>query len=107
MRMAIVRRLAADLNAGTEIVICPTVRDADGLALSSRNARLDPAERRQALAIPAALSAADDAFRLGTLKACAVPHRDFRRQFYFLLHKRKQKSQAITRWLDLCRGSGA
>ena len=69
---AIVRRLAADLNAGTEIVICPTVRDADGLALSSRNARLDPAERRQALAIPAALSAADDAFRLGERDAEAI-----------------------------------
>jgi pantoate--beta-alanine ligase len=69
---AIVRRLAADLNTGTEIVVCPTVRDADGLALSSRNARLDPAERRQALAIPAALAAADDAFRLGERDAEAI-----------------------------------
>jgi pantoate--beta-alanine ligase len=62
---AVVRRLAADLDTGTEIVVCPTVRDPDGLALSSRNARLDPAERRQALAIPAALAAADAAFRAG------------------------------------------
>jgi len=62
---AIVRRLAADLDTGTEIVVCPTVRDPDGLALSSRNARLDAAERRQALAIPAALAAADAAFRRG------------------------------------------
>jgi pantoate--beta-alanine ligase len=62
---AVVRRLAADLDTGTEIVVCPTVRDADGLALSSRNARLDPAERRQALAIPAALAAAGAAFRAG------------------------------------------
>ncbi len=62
---AVVRRLAADLDTGTEIVVCPTVRDADGLALSSRNARLDPAERRQALAIPSALAAADAAFRAG------------------------------------------
>jgi pantoate--beta-alanine ligase len=69
---ALVRRLAADLNTGTEIVVCPTVRDADGLALSSRNARLDPAERRQALAIPAALAAADAVFRLGERDAEAI-----------------------------------
>jgi len=62
---AVVRRLAADLNTGAEIVVCPTVRDADGLALSSRNVRLDPEARRQALAIPAALAAADDAHREG------------------------------------------
>ena len=62
---AVVRRLAADLDTGTEIVVCPTVRDADGLALSSRNVRLDPAARRQALAIPAALAAADAAHRAG------------------------------------------
>jgi pantoate--beta-alanine ligase len=68
----VVRRLAADLDTGTEIVVCPTVRDVDGLALSSRNARLDPAERRQALAIPAALAAADDAFRLGERDAEAI-----------------------------------
>ena len=55
---AVVRRLAADLDTGTEVVVCPTVRDSDGLAFSSRNARLDPAARRQALAIPAALAAA-------------------------------------------------
>jgi pantoate--beta-alanine ligase len=69
---AVVRRLAADLDTGTEIVVCPTVRDADGLALSSRNARLDPAERLQALAIPAALAAADAAFRLGERDAEAI-----------------------------------
>lgn len=46
-----------------------------------------------------------DAFRLGTLKACRVPHRDFRRQFFFLLHKQKHRGAGILRWLDLCRGS--
>jgi pantoate--beta-alanine ligase len=69
---AVVRRLAADLDSGTEIVVCPTVRDPDGLALSSRNARLDPAERRQALAIPAALAAADAAFGNGERDAEAI-----------------------------------
>jgi pantoate--beta-alanine ligase len=62
---AVVRRLAADLDLGAEVVVCPTVRDADGLALSSRNVHLDPAARRQALAIPAALAAAAGAHRAG------------------------------------------
>ena len=53
---AVVRRLAADLDTGTEIVACPVVRDHDGLALSSRNRYLDPGERDAALAIPAALA---------------------------------------------------
>ena len=45
-----------------------------------------------------------DAFKHGTLKACRVPHRDFRRQFYFLLHKQKVRSAGIDRWLKLCAG---
>jgi len=69
---AVVRRLAADLDAGTDIVVCPTVRDADGLALSSRNLRLDPAARRQALAIPAALAAADAAHRAGETEPARI-----------------------------------
>lgn len=39
----------------------------------------------------------------GVLKLCRVPHRDFRRQFFFLLHKRKYRSAGIKRWLALCR----
>jgi hypothetical protein len=39
----------------------------------------------------------------GALKICRVPHRDFRRQFFFLLHKQKYRSAGIQRWLDLCR----
>lgn len=62
---ALVRRLAADLDTGTVIVVCPTVRDADGLALSSRNAYLGRAEREQALAIPRALAAAARAVLAG------------------------------------------
>jgi DNA-binding transcriptional LysR family regulator len=45
----------------------------------------------------------EDAFRGGQLRPCRVPHRDFRRQFYFLLHKRKFRSAGISRWLELCR----
>jgi DNA-binding transcriptional LysR family regulator len=44
-----------------------------------------------------------DELAAGSLRACRVPHRDFRRQFFFLLHKRKYRSAGIERWLDLCR----
>jgi DNA-binding transcriptional LysR family regulator len=47
--------------------------------------------------------ALEDAFERGTLKPCRVPQRDFRRQFYFLLHKRKPASAAVERWLAFCR----
>jgi DNA-binding transcriptional LysR family regulator len=46
--------------------------------------------------------ALEDAFRHGSLRPCKVPHRDFRRQFFFLLHKQKFRSAGIQRWLDLC-----
>jgi DNA-binding transcriptional LysR family regulator len=46
--------------------------------------------------------ALDEAFRHGTLAACAVPGRDFRRQFCFVLHKQKHRSVAIQTWLELC-----
>jgi DNA-binding transcriptional LysR family regulator len=44
-----------------------------------------------------------DAFAAGTLHPCRVPHRDFRRQFFFLLHRQKHRSRGVLRWLDLCR----
>ena len=47
--------------------------------------------------------ALEDAFKRGTLAACRVPHRDFRRQFFFLLHRRKFRGAGIARWLELCR----
>ena len=64
-QVAVVHRLAADLDLGVEIRVCPTVREADGLALSSRNAYLDPAERRAATCLSRALSLASEAFGRG------------------------------------------
>jgi pantoate--beta-alanine ligase len=54
----IIRQMAADLDLDTHVVICPTVREADGLAMSSRNAYLKPEERRAAIALYRALVAA-------------------------------------------------
>jgi DNA-binding transcriptional LysR family regulator len=47
--------------------------------------------------------AVEDAFRHGSLVPCKAPHRDFRRQFYFVLHRRKYRSAGVQRWLELCR----
>jgi pantoate--beta-alanine ligase len=54
-QVAVLRRMAADLLLATEIVVCPIIRDADGLALSSRNAYLTAAQRGQALALSRAI----------------------------------------------------
>ena len=56
-QVAVVQRLVADLNLPLEIPVEPTVRDPDGLALSSRNVFLSPAERQVALALPRSLEA--------------------------------------------------
>ena len=62
---AVVRRLVADLDLPVTVVVCDTVRQADGLALSSRNVLLAPADRRRALGLVHGLQAAERAFDLG------------------------------------------
>ncbi len=58
-QVAVVRRMVRDLNLDVEVRALPTVRDADGLALSSRNVYLSPQERETALALPRALATRD------------------------------------------------
>lgn len=61
----VIRRLVRDLNLQLEIRVLPTVRDRDGLALSSRNVLLSPEERARALSLPRALAKGADTYRLG------------------------------------------
>ncbi|WP_432105170.1 pantoate--beta-alanine ligase [Streptomyces sp. bgisy091] len=80
-QLALVRRMVRDLNFGIDIVAVPTVRDPDGLALSSRNRFLSAEERRTALALPRALFAARDrlvAQQTLHARARTLPERDGR-----------------------------
>jgi pantoate--beta-alanine ligase len=62
---AVIRKMAADLNFALEVRVMPTVREPDGLALSSRNVYLGPEERAAALSLSAGLFAARDAWQRG------------------------------------------
>jgi len=64
-QLLVIRRMATDLAIGTEVVACPTVREPDGLALSSRNVHLSPAERAAAPVLHRALLAGRAAWRDG------------------------------------------
>jgi pantoate--beta-alanine ligase len=68
----VIRKLVRDLDIPVRIEVCPTIRDPDGLALSSRNAYLSPDERERALALSRALRAAEAAVATGTRDAAAV-----------------------------------
>lgn len=68
----VIRRMVRDLDMAVRIEVCPTVREPDGLAMSSRNAYLDTAERERACGLNRALEAADAAVRSGQRDASSV-----------------------------------
>jgi pantoate--beta-alanine ligase len=72
---AVIRRMAVDLNFPIEIVVCPTVREADGLAMSSRNMYLAPEQREAATVLFRSLSAAKELFESGERDAEAIRRR--------------------------------
>jgi pantoate--beta-alanine ligase len=69
---AVIRRMVRDLNFPVEIVICPIVREPDGLAMSSRNAYLNPDERQRALAVHRSLNRVENEFRAGERNAARL-----------------------------------
>lgn len=71
-QVAVIRRMTSDLNFPIEIIVGPTEREADGLAMSSRNTYLDPAERKAATVLHRALSAAQAAYASGERDAEAL-----------------------------------
>ncbi len=68
-QLAVIRRMARDLNFPLEVIACPTVRERDGLAMSSRNTYLNPEERGAAVVLYRALSDAKDIFQRGERNA--------------------------------------
>ena len=68
-QLVVVERLVRDLGLTPEVVACPTIREADGLAMSSRNAFLGEAERKAATVLSRALIAAEDAYEAGERSA--------------------------------------
>lgn len=64
-QVAVIRHMVRDLNLPVQIVVCPIVREADGLAMSSRNAYLDAQERKDALTLFQALVSVEKAWRAG------------------------------------------
>ena len=71
-QVAVLRKMVRDLNFDLELVVCPTVREADGLALSSRNRYLSAEERGQALVLSRALRRVEERIAQGVLESAAL-----------------------------------
>jgi pantoate--beta-alanine ligase len=74
-QLTVIRRMVVDLDLPVEVVSGPTVRDPEGLALSSRNAYLSPRQRQQALALSRSLFAVREAWNGDATSARAALHR--------------------------------
>jgi pantoate--beta-alanine ligase len=74
-QLVVIRRMAKDLDFNLQIIACPTVREMDGLAMSSRNVRLTPEHRSQAPCLYKALSVAGSAFRSGIRETARLRER--------------------------------
>lgn len=68
----VIRQLVADLNVPIDVRVCPIVREADGLAMSSRNAYLSDSERQRALALPRSLRLAEELVASGEREVAAI-----------------------------------
>ena len=68
-QVAVIRRFVRDLNFPVEIAVCPIVREPDGLAMSSRNAYLNPADRQRALVLQRSLREVEKQFHAGETRA--------------------------------------
>ncbi|HEY5596415.1 MAG TPA: pantoate--beta-alanine ligase [Candidatus Bipolaricaulota bacterium] len=73
-QMVVLQRMVLDLNFNVQIVVCPTVREPDGLAMSTRNAYLNPAQRQAATVLYRALQAAQAQWKQGVRDAEALCH---------------------------------
>ncbi len=71
-QVAVLRRMVRDLNFDLDLVVCPIVREADGLAMSSRNRYLNPTERKQALVLSRAVEEVRGLFSAGEAKAAVL-----------------------------------
>lgn len=68
----VIKKMAADLNMNVRVVICPTVRESDGLAMSSRNVYLNPEQRKGAVVLYRSLLVAKDLFAIGERNAAVI-----------------------------------
>jgi pantoate--beta-alanine ligase len=71
-QVRVIQQMVRDLNVPVEVVVCPTVREPDGLALSSRNQYLDAAQRREATALNRALEKAEAMIKAGERNAARI-----------------------------------
>jgi len=71
-QLLVIKKMVADLNMNLEVVTCPTVREPDGLAMSSRNSYLNPEERRAAVVLHQALNLASQMWLEGEKKAAKI-----------------------------------